>query len=190
MRSCVMIVAAVALVAFALPVSADEIFELVAPPRGYDPTWPPDGSGWHGLYPPEIYCTNGVQTDHDDVDGDGNMSFCDNIQIDGVWKHIEWVGPTFTIVRMGEREPILVEPIEGSRQNLYHIIFPPEAFCVMIDTDQPIVEVCQYIVILEPPEFAGEWHVEEIDTNIHTNGGSPVEPSTWSKIKDFFGNLF
>ncbi len=190
MRSCVMIVAAVALVAFALPVSADEIFELAAPGRGYDPTWPPDGSGWHTLYPPADYCTNVTQTNHDDVDGDGNMSFCDNIQMDGVWKHIEWVGPTFTIFRPGAREPMLVEPIAGSRQNQYHIIFPPEAFCVIIHTDQPIVEVCQYIVILEPPEFAGEWHVEEIDTNIHTNGGSPVEPSTWSKIKSFFGNLF
>ena len=60
---------------------------------------------------------------------------------------------------------------------------------MIVHTDQPIVQVCQYIQILEPPEYAGEWHVEEIDTNIHTNGGSPVEPNTWSKIKNFFSNL-
>jgi hypothetical protein len=59
---------------------------------------------------------------------------CENIQIDGVWKHIEWIGPTITIYRPGEREALLVEPIEGSRQTQYHIIYPPEAFCVIIHT--------------------------------------------------------
>jgi len=158
-------VIAVVLVAFALPAGAFEVFELNVPGRGYDPSWPPDGSPWHTIDP------------------------CENIQIDGVWKHIEWIGPTFTISRPGAREPILVEPIDGARQTQYHIIFPPEAFCVIVHTDQPIVEVCQYVVILEPPEYAGEWHVEEIDTNIHTNGGSPVEQSTWSQIKGWFQNL-
>jgi len=182
-------VIAVVLVAFVLPAGAFEVFELNVPGRGYDPSWPPDGSPWHTIRPPEAYCTDVAQTDHDDQNGDGVIDPCENIQIDGVWKHIEWIGPTFTISRPGAREPILVEPIAGSRQIEYHIIFPPEAFCVIVHTDQPIVEVCQYVIILEPPEYAGEWHVDEIDTNIHTNGGSPVEQSTWSQIKSWFQNL-
>jgi len=32
-------------------------------------------------------------------------------------------------------------------------------------------------------------HVEAIETNIRTNGGSPVEPTTWSQIKNFFKEL-
>jgi len=186
MRTFVM---AVVLVAFVLPAGAFEVFELNAPARGYDPSWPPEGSTWHTIRPPEAYCTDGIQTDHDDQNGDGVIDPCENIQIDGVWKHVEWIGPTITIFRPGEREAILVEPIDGTRQTQYHIIFPPEAFCVIIHTNGPIGEVCTWIEVLEPPEYAGEWHVEEIDTNIHTNGGSPVEQSTWSQIKNWFENL-
>ena len=40
------------------------------------------------------------------------------------------------------------------------------------------------------PELMGEWHVEKVATNIHTGPGSPVEPSTWGKIKSFFDKLF
>jgi hypothetical protein len=133
-----MIIAAVALVAFALPVSADEVFELPSWDRGFDPTWPPDGVSWHTLHPPEAYCTNAVQTDHDDVDGDGNISFCDNIQIDDVWKHIEWCGPTFTLVYVGGgRQNKYVEPIEGDgRQFTYHEVYP--TYCNIITTTEPI----------------------------------------------------
>jgi hypothetical protein len=185
-----MALATVALMAFALPVSADEVFELSSPTRGFDPTWPPDGSTWHTLHPPDAYCTNGVQTDHDDVDGDGNMSFCDNIQIDGAWKHIEWCGPTFTLVYMGGgRQNKYVEPIEGDgRQFTYHEVHP--TYCNIITTTEPIEYECQYVWIESPPEDVGEWHVEAIETNIRTNGGSPVNPGTWSKIKNFFSSLF
>ncbi len=182
-------VIAVVLAAFVLPAFAFEIYEYTPPTRGYDPSWPPEGSPWHALYPPEIYCSNGVQTDHDDQNGDGMIDPCENIQIDGVWKHVEWIGPTITLVRQG-REAVYVEPIASDRQNDYHVIYPPEAVCTIVHTDVPIVEVCQYVQIIDPPEFAGEWHVEEIETNIHTNGGSPVDDSTWGKIKSFFTQLF
>lgn len=191
MRSCVMIVAAVALVAFALPVSADEIFELVAPIRGFDPTWPLDGSDWHALHPPDIFCTNFEQTGHDDVDGDGNISFCDNIQLEGVWKHIEWIGPTIRIRSLtpGREDLVYIEPIEGpDRQYQYHEISP--TYCNIFQTTTPIEYVCQEVWVESPPEDVGWWHVEAIETNIRTNGGTPVEPGTWSKIKSFFRDLF
>jgi len=190
MRIFVMTLATVALVAFALPVSADEVFELAGGTRGFDPTWPPDGSGWHTLHPPDAFCTNGVQTDHDDVDGDGNMSFCDNIQIDGVWKHIEWCGPTIRIrsQQPGRQDLLYIEPIEGDRQYQYHEVSP--TYCNIITTTTPITHECQIVWVESPPEDVGEWHVEAIETNIRTNGGSPVNPGTWSKIKNFFSSLF
>ena len=190
MRAFVTILALAALVVFTLPVSADEVFELPSWDRGFDPTWPPDGVTWHTLHPPEAYCTNVVQTGHDDVDGDGNMSFCDNIQIDGAWKHIEWCGPTFTLVYIGGgRQDKYVEPIESNgRQFTYHEVYP--TYCNIITTTTPIEYVCQYVWIEDPPEDVGEWHVEAINTNIRTNGGSPVDDSTWGKIKSFFSNLF
>lgn len=191
MRSCVIAIVALALVAFALPVSADEVFELTAPIRGFDPTWPPDGSTWHTLHPPELLCANGVQTGHDDVDGDGQMGFCDNIQIDGVWKHIEWVGPTIRIrsLQPGRQDLLYIEPIgQPGRQFQYHEVSP--TYCNIITTTEPIEFVCQEVWVEFPPEDVGWWHVEAIETNIRTNGGSPVEPSTWSQIKDWFRELF
>ena len=190
MHSCVIIIAAVALVAFALPVGADEVFELAAPARGYDPTWPPDGSDWHTLHPPAALCTVGDQTGHDDVDGDGNMSFCDNIQIDGVWKHIEWVGPTIRVrsLEPGRQDLKYIEPVEPQgRQYVYHEVSP--TYCNIFETTEPIEYVCQEVWVVFPPEDVGWWHVEAIETNIRTNGGSPVEASTWTQIKNWFKEL-
>jgi hypothetical protein len=190
MRNCVIVFAVIAFIALALPASADEVFELVQPIRGYDPTWPPDGSTWHTLHPPDLFCTNGTQTDHDDVDGDGNMSFCDNIQIDGVWKHIEWVGPTIRLrsSQPGRQDLKWVEPVEPTgRQYQYHEVAP--VYCNLVETTEPIEYECQEVWIEFPPEDVGWWHVEAIETNIRTNGGSPVERSTWGQIKDWFRSL-
>ena len=189
------LVTALALVALVPPASAEfEIWELVPPPgdgggemRSTIP-WPADGSQWHNLRPPEIACTNGTQTGHDDQDGDGFIDACENVEIDGVWKHIEWAGPTIYLWRAGAREQLIVEPVgtPGSRTE-YHVVSP--LYCALVELPENL-QVCDYVTILNPPEFAGEWHVEEIRDNIHSNGGSPVEPSTWSQIKSWFGSLF
>ena len=55
--------------------------------------------------------------------------------------------------------------------------------------DAPIEYECQIVYVEFPPEDVGEWHVEAIEPNIRTNGGSPVEQGTWSKIKAFFASL-
>ncbi|MFH1689986.1 MAG: hypothetical protein ABIE42_07080 [Candidatus Eisenbacteria bacterium] len=178
-----------------LPASAElRIRELVVPPgesgggmRSNIP-WSPDGSQWHNLYPPEVACTFQTQTDHDDSDGDGFIDECENIQIDGVWEHVEWAGPTIYLWRVGTREQLIVEPVglPGSRTE-YHVVSP--LYCALVELPATL-QVCDYVTILNPPEFAGEWHVEEIRDNVHTNGGTPVEPSTWGRIKGFFANLF
>ncbi len=184
-------VTVLALAALVLPASAQfDIFELVpGPGRPYDPTWPPDGPGtqWHQIQPAAAFCTFGEQTDHDDADGDGQISVCDNIQIAGVWKHIEWVGPTIVIQPVGGGDMLYIEPILGGRQNEYHIIHPPEFACWIVPITGGIVSECEIVTVEPPSPHAGEWHIVEVNTNIHTNGGSPVEPNTWSKIKSFFG---
>lgn len=184
-------VTVLALAALVLPASAQfDIYDYMPVGRGYDPTWPPDGPGtqWHQMQPAANFCTWAEQTDHDDHDGDGQISVCDNIQLDGVWKHIEWVGPTIGIEPVGGGDLMYVEPVDG-RQNEYHIIHPPELACVITTITGGMVTECEVVTVDSGP-FAGEWHIVEISTNIHTNGGSPVEPSTWSKIKDFFRDLF
>ena len=190
------LVIAIGLLALALPASAQfEIWEYIPPTPGgarqFDVPWPDDDVGqWHQLHPAALACTYGTQTDHDDQDNDGLVDECENVEIDGVWKHIEWAGPTIYLWRPDTRESIIVEPIAGpERQNEYHVISPPGAFCSIIDLPGPILQVCDTIIVLEG-EFAGEWHVEEIRDNIHTNGGSPVEQSTWSRVKEFFRGLF
>ena len=187
MRMIVMVIAVMAVLA---PCSfAFEIFELNdGPGRAYDPSWPPDGSPWHQIQPPDQFCIDKPQTDHDDQDGDGQIDVCENVQIDGVWKHIEWVGPTIAISPVGGGDVLLVEPVDGRQMEL-HIIHPPEFACLIVPYTGTIEQPCD-IIIVESGEFAGEWHVDEINTNIHTNGGSPVEPSTWTRIKQFFAELF
>ncbi|MCK4409382.1 MAG: hypothetical protein KAW67_04820 [Candidatus Eisenbacteria sp.] len=177
-----------------LPATAElKIRELVVPPgeggggmRSNIP-WAPDGSQWHNLYPEEIACTVQTQTGHDDTDGDGFMDECENIQIDGVWEHIEWAGPTIYLWKADTREQLIVEPVglPGSRTE-YHVV--SLLYCALVDLPATL-QVCDYVTILSG-DFAGEWHVEEIRDNVHTNGGSPVEASTWSKIKSFFEGLF
>jgi hypothetical protein len=171
-----------------------KIWELVEPPPAdngsrLDVPWPADGAGqWHNIRPPELACTIGLQTGHDDQDGDGLIDVCENVQIDGVWEHIEWVGPTLYLYRPDTREQLIVEPVDPlDSRSEYHVVSP--LYCAMVELP-PDLQICDYITILNPPEFAGEWHIEDIRENIHTNGGSPVQPSTWGAIKAWLGNLF
>ena len=188
-------VIAVALIALALPASAQvmEIYELNdVPGRPFDPAWPPDGPGttWHQMLPADMFCTSAEQTGHNDADGNGLIDACESIQLGSVWRHIEWVGPTYTLARADDtRVTIYVEYYDTARQNHYHVISPPEFECSIITTDQPLVGECQYVVIEQPYELQGDWHVERVGTNIHTGPGSPVEASTWGKMKAFFGGL-
>jgi hypothetical protein len=72
----------------------------------------------------------------------------------------------------------------------YHVVYPPESFCTIVETYLPIEQECQFVTIEDPPEFWGEWHLITEETNIHVGTGSPAEQSTWGAIKSFFRNLF
>lgn len=55
---------------------------------------PPSGpdSWWHELWP--VRCVMHNQQDYSDRDGDGCLSVCDYINLDGWWYKIKWVGYT------------------------------------------------------------------------------------------------
>ena len=187
------IVIACILAVLVLPASAEfKIWERVDPTDGggemrSDIPWPPEGTQWHNLRPPEIACSYGTQTGHDDQDGDGFIDACENVQIDGVWEHIEWAGPTLHLWNPQTRETLIIEPVgtPGDRTE-YHVVSP--LYCALVELP-PDLQICDFVTILNPPEFAGEWHIEDIRDNIHSNGGSPVDPSTWSQIKNWFRGL-
>lgn len=160
--------------------------ELVQPGRSFDPTWPVDGSGWHELYP--VYCTGHVQTGHDDANGNGTIEACENITLDGVLFHIDWIGPTYVLRQPGRDLTKYVEATLGRQGHNYHEVYP--TFCKEITTEEPIEFVCQDVFITNPPEDMGWWHVEYVGTNIITSPSTPVDQSTWSRIKAFIGGLF
>lgn len=160
--------------------------ELVQAGRSFDPTWPVDGSSWHELYP--AYCTGHTQTGHDDANGNGMIEACENITLDGVLSHVDWIGPTYVLRQPGRDKTKYVEATLPKQGHNYHEVYP--IFCKEITTEEPIESVCQEVFITNPPEDTGWWHVDYIGTNIITSPSTPVEPGTWSKIKAFFSNLF
>ncbi len=183
---------AVVLVAVLAPAaSAQDGLVLEWTGRPVDTSWPEDGSVWHEFHP--TYCTDRVQTGHQD-DGNGQIDVCEYIQFDEGWTHIEWVGPTYTLTRMGEpRDEKFIEPIDamgdGPRDEWFHEVYP--TFCNEVHVQQPIEGICQEVYIDYPPEDEGWWHVTDIKLNIRTGPfDSPVEESTWGKIKQFFHDLF
>jgi len=194
MRGFAISLAMLAVVAIAVPAVGQEYYYEYAPiDRAYDPTWPADGEEWHQLFP--NYCIYDEQTDHDDANGDGYIDVCEHIWINGEQHHVEWIGPTYKLVAMRPSEdgrPVLPKyaeyaGMEDGRQHVYHEIYP--TFCNEFETEEPIEYECQEIYIFYPPEDAGWWHVEEINTNIRTVPQSPVEPGTWGKIKAWFRGI-
>ncbi len=147
---------------------------------------PPNCSTWTEFYP-----NPGVihhQDDYVDNSEDGEMAFCDYIMLDGVWNHIEWVGPTYHL-SCGVYEPwdnpnptgddptcetwIEIYPEHG---NLWHV----DGFQ---DNGDGLISPCDMVLI------AGVWcHIDDIGLNIRTKPGTPVdnENKTWGEIKEEF----
>jgi hypothetical protein len=167
---------------------ADYYFEYQGTPvRGFDPSWPPDGAPWHELVP--NYCVMHTQSCHGDANGNGQMDVCELIALDCQPYHIDWIGPTYVLRFVGSRPMAdkYLEDAPGRQTGTYHEVYP--IFCNIVETDPPITEVCQEVWITYPPEDVGWWHVEEINTDIRTSPCSPVENTTWAKVKNIFKNL-
>ncbi len=179
----------VMLVTLAGVAAAQTYFEYPLPTRGDIPI--PD-SDWHEIWP--NFCTIHAQNDYED-NGDGVVSMCDYITLNDIRYHIDWAGPTY---KLGEptgaeilAEPSGPLPPSGADPTgqVWHEVYPD--FC----TDLPVegwqdngdmeLGVCDLVLI-------GDvwWHVDEVNLDIIGMPASPVEESTWSRVKAFFGNLF
>jgi len=180
----------VALLAFAAPAGAQMYLELgSAPVRD---AIPPDCSDWHELHP--NFCAVHHQDAYED-DGDGEVSVCDAIIIDGTRYHIDWVGPTYYLVETSTAdvmfcEPTIPDPGDDPTCEIWHEVAPD--FCMehhvdgWEDNGDQVLSPCDLVLI-----DGSWWHVEEIRLDITVSEEpSPVEGSTWSKIKDFFRALF
>ncbi len=187
MRLCVTL-SLVALVALAAPLSAQMYLELGVAPIRFD--IPPDGSEWHELHP--NFCLVHTQEGYQD-NGDGVVSVCDNIVIGGVTYHVDWAGPTYYMVETTTMEPWFVEPEDPQATgdptgDMWHVVAGPE-FCAYFpvegweDNGDGEVSACDIVIV-----GGRTWHIEEVRLDITvTEAGSPVEESTWSSLKRFFG---
>jgi len=199
MRNLLIIVALASLLV--VPATAQEHWELVGSPFSRNEPWPMDGSEWHGLAPVGIHCTIAVQESHED-NGNGVVDECDHITLSGTRYHITWAGPTYHLVALGGSppwpdggaEPADPLPGENPTCEMWHWIYPEDAYCSSSHVDdwedsgvEPgILDACDNVLL-----DGIWWHVVEVSWNIEVvEDPDPVEGTTWTKIKDFFKDLF
>lgn len=171
-------------------------FELMQGPGARDPV-PPDGSTWHELHP--VFCTDRIQSGYED-NGDGLISACDYIWLDGLRYHIDWVGPTYHLADIGPEPPVPEgaaepeDPLPGEDPTgePWHWVYPPDWYCTVEnvegweDNGDTELSPCDIVAI-----GGRQWHVVEMSLNIEGHReDSPVEQSTWSRVKSFFKNMF
>jgi hypothetical protein len=144
-------------------------------------------SSWHELYP--SYCLVHHQDGFED-NGDGVLSPCDYIVLDGVRFHIQWVGPTYYLSNGEIYEPM--QPPTGADPTceIWHEIYPvfsqQKHVDEWIDNGDHVLSVCDQVAI-----GGALAHVDRIGVNITiVPGPTPIEKNTWGRIKGFFGRIF
>jgi len=171
-------VAVLAFVALAVPAAGQYYMELQGP--GRDP-WPADCSTWHELYP--NFCLIHHQDSYTD-NGDGVLSACDYIVLDGVSYHVDWVGPTY-IMGGTYWEPI--DPPGGNPIcQTWHQVHPQYCAYGHVDDWEDSdgtgdASVCDMVWI-----GGVAYHIDAVQLNIQISAGSPVERSTWGRVKGLF----
>ncbi len=188
-----MLIVAAALAAACVPAAGQSVhLEFVGVPgRPGGMPVPPTCSTWHELYP--THCAVHHQTDYGD-DGDGLVSACDQIVLDGVSYHIDWVGPTYYLQGIpGRQGGVYLEPqsIPGRDPvcETWHEIYPNYCLAHHVDAWEDngdgVLSPCDMIWFDDTP-----WHLEEIGFNIIVTPDSPIERGSWSRIKQLFRTLF
>jgi hypothetical protein len=178
----VVMLAALATVAFG---QAQYYFEFQAGPGREVPA---DCSTWHELYP--TFCLPHHQDDYFD-NGDGVISACDGIVLDGLRYHVDWVGPTYILDHNGQMS--YWEPMGTGGCNpvceTWHQVYPD--FCVTAhvdmweDTDgSGTVTACDYLML-----GGVLYHVADVQLDIQTSPCSPVDNTSWGQIKSLFGTF-
>ncbi|MBC8367776.1 hypothetical protein H8E52_10230 [bacterium] len=149
---------------------------------------PGNCSTWHELFP--AHCTPHHQTEYED-NGDGMLSACDYIYLDGERYHVEWVGPTYYLDC-----DIVTEPLGDSNPNdpvceEWIEVWPNHGMVRHVigweDNGDGVVSPCDIIYFSDGLIC----HIADIGTNIRVNpDGSATGESTWTKIKGMFSNMF
>ncbi len=173
-----------------VPAAAQRHMELIASPILQEPI-PPDCSDWHELHP--NFCIVDHQDAYED-NGDGFVSECDVIVLSGTRYHIDWAGPTYWLVPVEQGsehwvEPTIPDPGGDPIGEIWHEVAPD--FCMewevieWMDNGDGILSPCDVVMFAGDPNA---YHIAEIGLNIEvTEEPSPVEESTWGRIKAFFG---
>ncbi len=165
--------------------------EWVGGPEKTTAPIPPDCSTWHEIYP--NYCAPSHQDGYED-NGDGEVSPCDYIYLDGECWHIVWVGPTYWI--SCETFQSALEPTDpGTPGNptcqVWHEVYPnfcqPRHIENWEDNGDGVVGVCDYIWI-----GGLRCHIDDVRLNITIVpcDGTATEEGSWGKVKGLFRNIF
>ncbi len=156
-------------------------FELMGPLRA---PVPPTCSIWHEFYPHsgQVY----HQDDYVDNDGNGQLDRCDYIQLNGVWFHIVWTGPTYHLT-CGIFEPFQPEYPSGQNPTCETWVEVSPNHGVLRHVDDwvdgdgnGLVSVCDIVVI-----GGQQCHIDEIGVNLRAIPGDPVptEQLNWGEVK-------
>ncbi|MFH1680959.1 MAG: hypothetical protein ABIH26_09985 [Candidatus Eisenbacteria bacterium] len=154
---------------------------------------PPDCSTWHEIYP--AYCTPHHQDEYID-NGDGDVSPCDYIVLDGVRWHVVWAGPTYWLdcaTGQSALEPSGPSPGGDPTCETWHTIYPPEQSCQESHVDSwddngdDVLSPCDYVAV------NGQiCHTADIRLNITVvpADSTSTEEGTWGKVKGLFRKTF
>ncbi len=148
---------------------------------------PANCSSWHELYP--NYCVSHHQTGYED-NGDGVVSPCDYIVLDGIRYHVTWVGPTYFTDDGHVYEPE-GDPTGSPVCQFWHWVYPVYCMSVHIEgwTDangNEVVDACDMV------QIGGQWvHIASVGLDITvTPGPTATEQTTWGQVKKLFGDWF
>ena len=179
-------VSVLAMLAVAVPAGAQYNMEYQGTPTR---DLPANCSTWHELYP--NFCLPHHQDGYTD-NGDGAVSACDNIVLDGITYHVDWAGPTYILELPGGGTSYW-EPVGSGGTDpvcsTWHQVHPD--FCMIghvdhwEDTDQNgTVTGCDYVTV-----GGITYHVVSVELDIQISVTSPVDQASWGRIKSLFSTF-
>jgi len=195
MRHCAMIAALLGVLALAQPAVGQMYLEFAGATSGDIPA---NCSEWQELHP-----TFGLIHHQDEYidNGDGNVSVCDQIVLEGVQYHVDWVGPTYVVeqstagIDEPERqetrwyEPTELIPPANPVCSTWHQVHP--GFCQNEHVDDWL-DFGDGVVSVGDVVWFGDvaWVVVEVNLDIAvTESPSPAYSETWSVIKHLFATF-
>lgn len=147
-------------------------------------------SNWNELWP-----NHGAphhQDEYIDSDGDGELTQCDYIKLDGQWYHIEWAGPTYSLecpgTLPGYFEPTVPQTGGDPTCETWVEIFPNHGQPHHVDfwsddNADGVVSACDWIVL-----GGRECHIRDIGVNLRVRPSTPVpnEGQSWGSLKSLY----